>query len=254
MWHTPHACTRTSASPGPGSGTTTVSIATGAPLAPATTPRTSLGIAAPPVGRSMFAARARRTRTGRWSEPTSSRISAASTSTSPRTSTWSIWLCGRCAGHVRPRGAAPAREHRLHRRPPEVEVAAQDRGPARRRQEAAQAAQLDGRAVGQPRREVDARPGRGVSRRRRSRRAARPGRARGPRARGRRPGCRRAATGGCSAPRSRSGRRRVRTVRSCAGRGRPHPARRSPRARSRPGWPRPCRSRPPRRRATTTPG
>ena len=33
MWHTPHACTRTSASPGPGSGTTIVStISTGAPL------------------------------------------------------------------------------------------------------------------------------------------------------------------------------------------------------------------------------
>ena len=44
MWHTPHAWTFTTTSPGPGSGTMTVSTVTGAPLAVATTPRTSLAI------------------------------------------------------------------------------------------------------------------------------------------------------------------------------------------------------------------
>ena len=48
MWHTPHAWTFTTTSPGPGSGTITVSTVTGAPLAVATTPRTSLAIGALP--------------------------------------------------------------------------------------------------------------------------------------------------------------------------------------------------------------
>ena len=52
VWHTPHAWTSTTASPGPGSGITILSIETGAPSARATTPFTVCGISAPP-----FAAR-----------------------------------------------------------------------------------------------------------------------------------------------------------------------------------------------------
>ncbi|GAA4093560.1 hypothetical protein GCM10022214_64550 [Actinomadura miaoliensis] len=46
MWHTPHACTFTTASPGPGSGTVIVSMRTGSPLPGATTPRTCCAMAA----------------------------------------------------------------------------------------------------------------------------------------------------------------------------------------------------------------
>ena len=54
---------------------------------------------------------------------------------SSRTSMWSIWLCGRCAGYVRPRTARrqPGQD-RDDRRAPEVEVARDDRGPIRWRQ------------------------------------------------------------------------------------------------------------------------
>ena len=45
MWHTPHACTFTSASPGPGSGTEIVSIVTGCCFAFATTALTSCAMA-----------------------------------------------------------------------------------------------------------------------------------------------------------------------------------------------------------------
>src|SRR5690606_30139941 len=44
VWHTPHACTRTTASPGPGSGMTMFSTLTGPPFSSATTPRTFCAI------------------------------------------------------------------------------------------------------------------------------------------------------------------------------------------------------------------
>src|SRR5690349_20055625 len=49
VWQTPHACTRTSASPGPGSGTSMVTISTGCFTARATTALTCCDMHAPPA-------------------------------------------------------------------------------------------------------------------------------------------------------------------------------------------------------------
>ena len=62
---------------------------------------------------------------------------------SSRTSTWSIWLCGRCAGYVRPRTARrQPGSSRTTPRTPEVAVARDDRGPSGRRQLRPQRAQV----------------------------------------------------------------------------------------------------------------
>ena len=77
-------------------------------------------------------------RTGRWSDGVSANTSPLTSSIPPRTSTWSIWLCGRCAGRC---GPAPGRcqpgNISADRRPPEVEVARDDLRAAVRRADAA---------------------------------------------------------------------------------------------------------------------
>ena len=76
-----------------------------------------------------------RARTGRWSEGVAGSTSPESTVMLSRTSTWSIWLCGRCAGYVRPNTARrqPGQHRDRHpvprgcsrrRRPPAARCAA----------------------------------------------------------------------------------------------------------------------------------
>ena len=80
------------------------------------------------------AAGCRRSARGSDGGPKASRgaLPPTARSTSSRTSTWSIWLCGRSAGHVRPaHRASPARHDRHHTRTPEVAVAGHDHRCAR---------------------------------------------------------------------------------------------------------------------------
>src|SRR6185436_3371417 len=98
---------------------------TGAPLAPATTPRTSCGMTAPPVRRPMFVD----------AEPDAhGAVVGADVVEDLRRHHLDVaaheHVVDLAVRPVRgprapPHGAPPAREHRLHRRPPEVEVAAE---------------------------------------------------------------------------------------------------------------------------------
>ena len=64
-------------------------------------------------------------------------------SMSSRTRMWSIWLCGRCAGHVAPaHRAAPSGQDRHDARAPEVAVAGDDDRAAPRRQLRSQRAEM----------------------------------------------------------------------------------------------------------------
>ena len=119
----------TRTSPGPGSGTTISRTSTGSTLARAR--RHPCTVAAAMGLFYRIPCTRRVARTGRWSEPTAGSTACSSTSVpSPgRTRMWSIWLCGRLAGQVRPRTARcqPGRNV-PHAGAPEVAVAGHDRG------------------------------------------------------------------------------------------------------------------------------